>query len=143
VRPEPSTRSHLNRSQSANSVATGELCRDASYSPPEEERFHRRIEDAAADFVLAYWGLPRSNLVLDIFCTRAHGNWEKLAPVIAIVRRSIGDAPWENFEYLAVLSEDYVAAHPEGTYPAGLRRIGLKDEFLAADKQYAASLAPA
>jgi len=24
-----------------------------------EERFHQRIEEAAADFVLAYWGLPR------------------------------------------------------------------------------------
>jgi hypothetical protein len=24
-----------------------------------EEHFHERIEDAAADFVLAYWGLPR------------------------------------------------------------------------------------
>jgi len=24
-----------------------------------EERFHERIEDAATDFVLTYWGLPR------------------------------------------------------------------------------------
>jgi len=26
---------------------------------PSEERFHQRIQVAAADFVLAYWGLPR------------------------------------------------------------------------------------
>jgi hypothetical protein len=36
-----------------------------------------------------------------------------------------------------------MAAHPKGTYPAGVRRIGLKDEWLEADKQYAASLVPA
>jgi hypothetical protein len=88
-------------------------------------------------------GLADSNLVLDIFCTRVRSNWEHLAPVIAIARRSIGDALWENFEYLAILSEDWIAAHPKGTYPAGVRRIGLKDEWLEADKQYAASLAPA
>jgi hypothetical protein len=36
-----------------------------------------------------------------------------------------------------------MAAHPKGTYPAGVRRIELKDEWLEADKQYASSLAPA
>jgi hypothetical protein len=29
----------------------------------------------------------------------------------------------------------------QGTYPAGVRRIEVKDEWLDADKQYAASLA--
>jgi hypothetical protein len=36
-----------------------------------------------------------------------------------------------------------MAAHPKGTYPAGVRRIRLKDAWLEADKQDAASLAPA
>jgi hypothetical protein len=44
---------------------------------------------------------------------------------------------------MAVLSKDWSAAHPKGAYPAGVRRIGLKDEWLEADKQYAALLAPA
>jgi hypothetical protein len=42
-----------------------------------------------------------------------------------------------------VLAQDWMAAHPKDTYRAGARRIGLKDGWLDADKQYAASLAPA
>jgi hypothetical protein len=69
--------------------------------------------------------------------------WERLEPVAAIVRRRIGDGLWENFEYATVLAQDWLAAHPNGTYPEGVRRIKVKDEWLEADKQYAASLAPA
>ena len=58
-----------------------------------------------------------------------------------MARRSAGDALWENFEYLAVLAQDWLAMHPKGTYPAGVRRLTLKDEFLEADRQYVASLA--
>jgi hypothetical protein len=88
-------------------------------------------------------GLVDKDLVLDIYSDRVIGAWENLAPVTSIVRRRVGDALWENFEYLTVLSEDFIAAYPKGTYPAGVRRIGLKDEWLEADKQYSASLAPA
>jgi hypothetical protein len=42
-----------------------------------------------------------------------------------------------------VLSEEWIAAHPNGDYPAGVRRTGLKDKWLEADAQYAASRAPA
>jgi hypothetical protein len=38
---------------------------------------------------------------------------------------------------------NFQAAHANGTYPVGARRLELKDEWLEADKQYAASLAPA
>ncbi|MGC1348350.1 MAG: hypothetical protein WA858_01040 [Xanthobacteraceae bacterium] len=64
-------------------------------------------------------------------------------PITAMSRRSAGDALWENFEYLAVLAQDWAAVHPKGTYPAGVRRLALNDEWLEADKQYAASLATA
>jgi hypothetical protein len=69
--------------------------------------------------------------------------WERLAPVGAIVRRRAGPGLWENFEYLAVMAEDWMVTHPKGTYPPGVRRKDLKDEWLEADKQYAASLTPA
>jgi hypothetical protein len=88
-------------------------------------------------------GLVDSDLVFDMFSYQAAQTWERLAPIIAIGRRSIGDALWENFEYLAVLSQDWLTAHPKGTYPVGVRRIEVKDEWLIADMQYAASLAPA
>jgi hypothetical protein len=69
--------------------------------------------------------------------------WGHLAPYAAILRRSAGNALWEKFEYLTVLAQDWIAARPKGTYPAGVRRIEIKDEWLEADGQYAASLEPA
>jgi hypothetical protein len=68
--------------------------------------------------------------------------WGYLAPYAAILRRSAGEALWEKFEYLTVLAQDSIAVRPS-TYPAGVRRIGLKDEWLEADRQYAASVARA
>jgi hypothetical protein len=41
------------------------------------------------------------------------------------------------------LSQGWETAHPNGPYPTGVRRIDLKYPWLEADKQYAASLAPA
>ena len=88
-------------------------------------------------------GLADKNFVLDIFSYRALSNWQRLIPVTMIVRQSFASAIWENFEYLAVLSQDWIAAHPGGTYPAGVRRFEMNYAWQEADKQYAASLAPA
>jgi hypothetical protein len=93
--------------------------------------------------VLVKTGLVDRELILEIYPTRVIGAWEKLEPFAAIARRRIGDALFENFEYLTVLAQDWFATHPKGTYPAGVRRIQVKDEWLDADRQYAASLAPA
>jgi hypothetical protein len=65
--------------------------------------------------------------------------WNALAPVVASSRYAIGSALWENFEYLVVLSQDWVAAHPNGTYPRGIRRIELEYALRDADAQYALS----
>lgn len=91
--------------------------------------------------VLVKSGLVDKELFLQLWGDVVQQTWENMAPVAAIGRRRTGDALWENFEYLTVLSQDWLAAHPKGTYPAGMRRIAVKDEWLEADKQYAASLA--
>ncbi len=93
--------------------------------------------------VLVRTGLVDRELVLQVWDGVVINAWEHLAPYAAIRRRSVGDALWEKFEYLTVLAQDWIAAHPKGTYPAGMRRIDLRDEWLDADRQYAASLAPA
>jgi hypothetical protein len=51
--------------------------------------------------------------------------WTSLQPVTAIRRQRPGPwiALWENFEYLAVLSEDFYKSHPQGAYPEGVRRM--------------------
>jgi hypothetical protein len=88
-------------------------------------------------------GLLDSELALDFWSGTTPLLWERLAPYTAIARRVAGDQLWENFEYLAVSAEDWVAAHPKGAYPAGTRRIGLKDEWLEVDRQFEASRASA
>jgi hypothetical protein len=93
--------------------------------------------------VLVKAGLVDPELALEIYADKVVSDWERLAPVAALARRTVGDALWENFEYLVVLAQDWFVAHPKGSYPPGVRRIDLKDEWLEADKQYAASLAPA
>jgi hypothetical protein len=93
--------------------------------------------------VLVKTGFVEKDLVVEIQSGMLIGAWERVAPVVAIYRRTEGSGIWENFEYLAVLVQDWLAAHPKGDYPPGVRRIELKDEWLEADKQYASSLAPA
>ena len=93
--------------------------------------------------VLVKARLVDRKLVLELWSDVIADNWASLSLVTAMLRREAGDGLWENFEYLAVLSQDWLAAHPKGAYPAGLRRIELKDEWLEADQRYASSLAPA
>ena len=52
------------------------------------------------------------------------GNWNALSPIITN-RRLIADQPalWENFEYLAVVCDDFRSRHPGGAFPKGTRRM--------------------
>lgn len=86
-------------------------------------------------------GLIDRELALEIWNGLVVRTWETLAPATAMIRRNRGSVVWENFEYLTVLSQDWLAAHSNGTYPSGVRRIVLKDEWLEGDAQYAASSA--
>jgi hypothetical protein len=54
--------------------------------------------------------------------------WSGLAPMLALLRTDSHNFDvWENFEYLAMLVEDWQAQHPAGTYPRGARRLTLPD----------------
>ena len=114
----------------------------------EDDRPLHAMVNAIGNFyesagVLVSMGLVDRELVARMWCENVIGAWKRLAPVTAIARRSSGEAVWENFEYLAVISQDWLAAHPNGVYPVGLRRIDLEDAWLETDRQYAAATAPA
>ncbi|HEV2262282.1 MAG TPA: DUF4760 domain-containing protein [Candidatus Rubrimentiphilum sp.] len=51
-------------------------------------------------------------------------NWRELSPIITN-RRIVTRQPqlWENFEYLAVLCDDFRLRHPGGAFPRGKRRM--------------------
>jgi hypothetical protein len=82
-------------------------------------------------------------MVLDVYSANAVLAWDALAPVTASSRHAIGSALWEHFEYLVVLSKDWAARHPNGTYPRGVRRIELEYDLRDADARYALSRVPA
>jgi len=51
-------------------------------------------------------------------------NWNALAPLTTYLRHTIR-APqlWENFEYLAVISKQYMNDHPRGSFPPDVPRM--------------------
>ena len=93
--------------------------------------------------LLVKTGLVDQNLAMSIWSSTAFATWQRLAPSVSIARRTRGKASWENFEFVAVLSQDWIVAHPEGDYPKSVRRFDLSDEWLDADAKYAGSRAPA
>ena len=93
--------------------------------------------------LLVRTGLVDRDLAMNIYADTAAVTWNELAPYAAISRERSGPGVWENFEYFVVLCQDWLAAHPEGAFPAGVRRIPVKNEWQEADKQYAASRASA
>jgi hypothetical protein len=67
--------------------------------------------------------------------------WNATAEVTAILRAHYGPAIYEKFEYLLVLSQAWISANPQGTYPRAMKRVDLPNKWRVADEQYAASLA--
>ena len=59
--------------------------------------------------------------------------WALIEPAIAIYRRKRGAQCFDNFEYLVVREQEWDKAHPQGTYPAGVRRLVLRDAYLESD----------
>lgn len=133
-----------------------EKMRDAAFRYQVQHREARTNENQASIAKIVtvgnFWesmgtlvktGLLDKNLVFEAWSGHVADDWAKLAPVTALWRRTRGTALMENFEYLTVLSQDWDAAHPNGAYPSGVRRIDIKDDWLEADAHYAASLATA
>jgi hypothetical protein len=59
---------------------------------------------------------------LDSSCTTIVRLWQCVYPAIVILRERGGPSVYENFEFLAVLSQQWIDAHPNGAYPANMPR---------------------
>jgi hypothetical protein len=88
-------------------------------------------------------GLLDQEITCMIYAANISDGWDQLQTFTAMARRGRGNAVWENFEYAAMISKKWLDAHPNGLYPNRVARLPLVDEWLEADKHYAASLAPA
>ena len=105
--------------------------------PPEASRrsveMHNAVVKVANTLevlgVLVKNRVVEPGLFVDAYCSVAFGAWQRLASYTAFVRDLEGDdAIWEHFEYLAALSEDWIARHPS-SYPAGVRRLKLRNPW--------------
>lgn len=81
-----------------------------------------------------------ATVICDLFAGPTLLAWNALLPVIAARRHVYGPLVWENFEYLAVLAQDWFKRHPRGAYPSGLRRMAVEHPLIAED--IAAGTAP-
>ncbi|MGA2760420.1 MAG: hypothetical protein ABSF08_08905 [Candidatus Cybelea sp.] len=85
--------------------------------------------------VFAKTGLVDRRLLLDIHAAVVLDAWNALLDVTAILRSHYGRSIYENFEYLAVLSENWTSAHPDGSYPKNVRRIDVPNKWRSAGEE--------
>ena len=106
-------------------------------STPDENPAHADLRTAATLVGNAYEelgilvkrGIVDKDLFLDRYSWVIAGRWRQMAAYIALSREATGQAAlWENFEYLAVVSEDYLKEH-SSTYPVGLRQMNITNPW--------------
>lgn len=86
-------------------------------------------------FVLT--GVLHRSIVCNIYSFNVLDAWHALAPM-AFFARKHRNMPgiWENFEALAVMADSFLAQHPNGVYPRGLRRMKTEESLI---RQYESS----
>ena len=76
--------------------------------------------------ILIKKGVIDQELFLDRYCWVILDFWKQLGALVVAAREATGNpAIWENFEYLTVLSDDWLRDHPT-SYPKGARRMPVK-----------------
>jgi hypothetical protein len=71
------------------------------------------------------------DLVCMLYSENATSAWQSIAPVVALLRHKLHTpAIWENFEYLAAMSSQFIEQHPSGTYPRTAHRMPIDDRLL-------------
>ncbi|HZZ66065.1 MAG TPA: hypothetical protein VFE17_11235 [Candidatus Baltobacteraceae bacterium] len=84
-------------------------------------------------------GVLHQSIVCNLYSQNVLDAWHAMAPIAFFVRKHrdmVGI--WENFEYLAVLAEQFTTRHPNGVYPKNLRRMPHDDSLI---RQYSPVIA--
>jgi hypothetical protein len=77
--------------------------------------------------ILVKQGIVDKDIFLDRYSWVIVRAWSRLDKAVADSRTATGQAMlWENFEYLAAISEDWIRERPS-TYPKGMRRVSLPE----------------
>jgi hypothetical protein len=90
----------------------------------------RPVSDVA-NFFESMGAFVRFNIIdrtiaCDLWCSVVLASWESILPITRI-RRRYDPGIWENFEYLAALSKQFVEQSPS-SYPRGMARMPLGED---------------
>jgi hypothetical protein len=114
-----------------------EIARSRNQTPPEVSQEYVALRQAAVLIgnsyeelgILVKNGIVDTRLFLDRYSWRILSIWRQLESLTALARDATQqNAIWENFEYLAVLSEDWIQRGPS-TYPKGMRRMRFQNPW--------------
>jgi hypothetical protein len=83
-----------------------------------------------ANFFESMGAFVRFNIIdrriaCDLWCGVVVSSWNAMLPITRI-RRRLDPGIWENFEYLAVLSQEFMDRYPT-SYPAGMKRMPIEE----------------
>ena len=68
-------------------------------------------------------GVVDRRMFLEQYCFTISGMWSRLEPYVVLQRKSThDDGVWEDFEYMTVLSREFIKEHLS-IYPAGVPRL--------------------
>lgn len=84
--------------------------------------------------IYAKHGLADQDVIFDFWSAIITGSWTRLAPAIAIMRRTTGPMVYENFQYLAVIAQRFIDAHPNGAVPKEAAQAAIEDVWLKEDQ---------
>jgi hypothetical protein len=115
-------------------IAAESARRPAPDVPPEYGRIRNAARLVANRYeslgLLVKNGTIGASLFLDAFANIVNASWSDLERYVALTRDVSVFSLYENFEYVAVLSEDWLDAHP-ATYPKGVRRKQIRNRLPA------------
>jgi hypothetical protein len=72
-------------------------------------------------------GMMDEHIACELWSGIVLTSWTNLRPLTAELRRRYGPGIWINFEYMAVLAEDFIRHYPDGGYPSRVRRMPLDE----------------
>jgi hypothetical protein len=116
----------------------------------EDPRYRRELEtigyiDPAVhpEMVVCNWlnkvgtlvkhGLVSEEPFMDIFARLIAYCWKEIAPAVAIMRRTRGEAQYHDLEFLAARAAAFLERNPGGTLPRSFARAPLADGWREAD----------
>lgn len=79
--------------------------------------------------------LVSEDTFMDLFARLIAHCWKQIAPAVAIMRRTRGQAQYHDFEYLATRAAAWLERNPHGMSPRTFARAPLPDRWLAQDRR--------